>query len=278
MMEEEKNDVPRFFKRLILPNKKPKPGQNSRNLRIGSFAYFFKDYLSGEMKFAYRCVNRIPVCKCCLHIPISNYDNNFELINPSEITGAIYINNHSTQCMEKNARKIDIEHNIIEGEALSSDHKVLEEFLKNNPLLEPKNVRVEMLKRGQKFKKVDILKKIQEIRNELFPKEDQKVFTPLFCTVLDSNNPNYNMFKAHIKIPYIAKEKGKSDLQEIVLFASHPIIKQMSASNQWFMDSTFKIASKRFKQILNILVFIPHLKIFYPVCHVFMSRKTEDLY
>ena len=233
-MEEEKEFSSRIFRKLILPNNvKLKPGPNCKTILIGSFEYSFKDFLNGEKEFSYRCVHRTPICKCCIHIPLSNFDSNFEIRDLSNICGVRYINDHTIQCKKKYDKRKEIEQNIVEAGAFSSDLQLLEQYIRNHPLLEPKNVKVEMLKQGQKFKKFQILKKIQEIRNELFPKDDIMAFTPLFCNAVDSTHPNYNLFKIHSKIPYVTKG-GKLEMQEFVIFANHTMIKQMNSSNQWF--------------------------------------------
>jgi len=56
------------------------------------------------------------------------------------------------------------------------------------------------------------------------------------------------------------------------------MLKQLSSCLQWFLDATFKVAPQGYKQIFNIIVYTPSLKMFYPACHVIMSHKTEELY
>ena len=127
-----------------------------------------------------------------------------------------------------------------------------------------------------------MIKKIQDVRNELFPKEPFITFTPQYCAALDTNSPEYNLYKLYLDTTYIPTKinnhNNQFPTQEIVILANNTMLKQLSASSQWFVDGTFKIAPKSFYQILNIIVYISHLKIFYPACHIFMTHKTEELY
>ena len=72
-------------------------------------------------------------------------------------------------------------------ELYDSDINVLEQFIRDNPLLEPKTVRAELLKKRQKFKKQQVIKKIQEVRSEIFSKDPLLTFTPKYCAALDNN-------------------------------------------------------------------------------------------
>ena len=56
------------------------------------------------------------------------------------------------------------------------------------------------------------------------------------------------------------------------------MLKQLSISPQWFIDATFKVAPKGYYQLLNFIIYIPHLKLFYPACFAFMTTKTQELY
>jgi len=163
----------------------------------------------------------------------------------------------------------------------NSDFHVLEKFIRENPLLEPRTIYSEMLKKYQKLKKKDICKLIQLIRRDLFPKDNDKILYAYFCQAQDSPGPNYNLFRAHIKIPYFLNGKitnASIKNQEFIILANKTMLKQLSVSSQWFIDATFKVAPKGFQQILNIVVYLPHLSIFYPACHIFMTHKTEELY
>jgi len=53
---------------------------------------------------------------------------------------------------------------------------------------------------------------------------------------------------------------------------------QLSNKQQWFLDCTFKIASQGFKQLLNIIVYNPKFKLYYPACYILLSHKTEEIY
>ena len=56
------------------------------------------------------------------------------------------------------------------------------------------------------------------------------------------------------------------------------MLKQINTCPQWFIDATFQITPKGFQQVLNIVVYVPHLKIYFPGCYIFMTNKTESLY
>ena len=169
---------------------------------------------------------------------------------------------------------------MVEVDVYGSNFNVLESFIRENPLLEPRTVYAEMLKKYQRFKKKDVNKLIQQIRGEIFPKDSEKILNAYYCQATDTSDPNYNLFRAHIKLPYFTTDTTNVSIknQEFIILANKTMLKQLSLSSQWFIDGTFKVAPKGYTQILNILVYLPHLSIFYPACQVFMTHKTEELY
>ena len=112
----------------------------------------------------------------------------------------------------------------------------------------------------------------------MFPRDEEKVFTSFYCQALDSDDHALNLFRGHIKISNLSKGVTTAHAQEAIILTNKPKLKQMSSSTQWYLDATFKIAPKGFLQILNILVYIPNLNIFFPVAHILMTQKTQALY
>ena len=53
---------------------------------------------------------------------------------------------------------------------------------------------------------------------------------------------------------------------------------KLASSKQWFCDGTFKVSPQGFQQILNIIVYLPGLEIYYPACHLFITHKTQEVY
>ena len=284
-IEVNKVAIQRVYRKLKLPkgadnNTSKKPGPDSKTIKIEEFEYSFKDYNKGKKTLSYRCTNRHPICKTYVYIPESNFDSKMELKNPEKVVGLTFSCDHSSKCLEL-YQKI-----IIEEEAppqavncLQSDFKVLQNFIYQNPLLEPKTIQSEMIMKGQKFKKYQIVKTIQEVRSELFPRDDEVVFSQAFCCAEDSTDPIYNLYQMQGKVPYIGKKKKNAPVsQKFVILANKTMLKQLSISSQWFLDATFKVAPKGYYQMLNFIVYIPHLNLFYPACFVFMTTKTQDLY
>jgi len=168
---------------------------------------------------------------------------------------------------------------LTEVELFESDVSVLKEYVRDHPLEEPKQIRAEMAKLRQNFTRNQIVNVIQDIRKELFPRDKEKVFTPTYCAAIDSKEQCFNLFKGYTRLPYLSfRGEGANSLQEFVILANNPMLQNLSKCSQWFVDATFKIAPKGFKQILNIIVYIPQLKIFYPSCFVFMTHKSQALY
>jgi len=162
---------------------------------------------------------------------------------------------------------------------VGSDLNILEKFVRLHPLLEPKIVKAEMIKQNQTFKKYQIVKIIQEVRNEIFPRDEEKVFTTHYCQASDTQDQGLNLFRGHIKISFLSSVTMKiSPPQEAIILTNKTMLKQMASSFQWFLDATFKVAPRGFQQILNIIVYLPNLKIFYPVSHIIMTHKTQELY
>ena len=148
-MEQEQ---PRVFRKLILPNISSncqittKPGPNSKKFAQNKFEYSFKDYLSKTKSFSYRCVNRT-ICKCILHIPISeNYSFDYEFLEIGEIKGAKFQNEHTEACIRKYKEEKEISSHQMEIETFESNVSVLERYIRENPLAEPKKVQAEMIK------------------------------------------------------------------------------------------------------------------------------------
>ena len=183
----------RTYRRLIPPNinKNLKPGVNSKNFSLGGYQYSFKDFLLGKNMFSYRCVNRA-YCKTIIHIPMDNYHyETLELVDSSNVVGIQIINQHSEICSEKLMEEEKESNSVVAVNKLGSDLKILEQFVRLNPLLEPKVIKAEMIKQNQNFKKFQIIKIIQEVRNELFPRNTEKVFTSYFCSALNSQEIGY---------------------------------------------------------------------------------------
>jgi len=241
----------RIFRRLIPPNLNNEefktldmlPGPNSKNISIQGYNFGFKAYLKGKKAFSYRCSNR-SICSSIIHIPLeSNYNENYEL-QDNNVKDTTFINQHSDRCEEKMNKK-NQDTNSLPVEAYSSDVSVLEAYIKSFPLLEPKTVKAEMLSKKQKFTNSQILTKIQQIRNELFPRDKEKVFSPVYCCALDSSENSYNLFRCHSKLPIYSNKATKNSLfQEFVIFANKPMLKQLSCASQWFIDGTFRLPLK----------------------------------
>jgi len=281
---ESDKSVQRVYRKLKLPkevtNTSKKPGPKSKSIIIENFEYSFKDYNKGKKTFSYRCVNRHPLCSRYIYIPNSNFDSNMELKNENEVNGMTFSCEHSSKCLELYKKTMAEEAAPAQSvHCLQSDVKVLQDFIYENPLLEPKTIQSEMIAKGQKFKKYEIIKTIQEIRNELFPRDDEVVFSQAFCIAEDSSDPIYNLFQMQGKIPDTGKKKKNSPIsQKFVILANKTMLKQLSISPQWFIDATFKVAPKGYYQLLNFIIYIPHLKLFYPACFAFMTTKTQELY
>lgn len=273
-IEESKSAGERQFKKLILP----KPSKEAKKLIINGKEYSFKDFLSGKQSLSYRCINR-NLCNACIHVPLTNYDQYLKLINPSQVNSITFLKEHSRECDLLSQNQKNIANASFEVELFERNINVLQKYVRDHPLEEPKQVRAEMIKLKQNFSRDQIVRVIQDVRNELFPRDKEKVFTPTYCAALDSKEQCYNMFKAYVRVPYF-QTRGQclASMQEFVILVNNPMLKNLSNCNQWFIDATFKVAPKGFKQILNILVFIPQLQIFYPSCFILMTHKSQNLY
>jgi len=202
----------RVIRRLVSPIAEenaisvPKtPGPNSKSITIGKFHFGIKAYLTGKKAFSYRCSNR-SICSGLIHVPLEqNYDENLELIN-SKTHIVSEISSHSDKCLEKKRKEAEDQNNPVEIQTYACDVKVLESYVKKFPLAEPKSVKAEMLKINQKFTNGQILSIIQQVRNEMFPRDRDKVFSSVFCAALDSSENTYNLFKCHVKLPFFGKK------------------------------------------------------------------------
>jgi len=178
MMEIEEQKQARVLRRLIVPEvcQTKKPAQNSKHVKIDFYNYQFKAYLEGAKAFSYRCSNRM-LCQCLIQIPVAeNYDEDFEL-KTQNIKGLKYINSHTNLCQRKYEESSQLEVREVQVESYKSDSRVLREYIEHFPLQEPKIVQSEMLKQKQRFKKRQIIQMIQDVRNSLFPRDLEMVFT-----------------------------------------------------------------------------------------------------
>jgi len=123
-----------------------------------------------------------------------------EFIDSNNVQEIKVISNHSETCSITKEQEKDDQGPIMIDQ-VKSDIKVLESFIRKNPLLEPKIIKAEMLKQNQAFKNLQIIKTLQAIRNEIFPRDEEKVFTTFYCITLDSDEHGLNLFRGHIKIP-----------------------------------------------------------------------------
>jgi len=281
-IEENKEISRRIIRKLIVPMTEPnlKPGENSKKICLERCQFTFKSFLVGKQTFCYRCIDRVH-CKAIIQIPFrKNFDQEtLELIDSNNVQEIKIISDHSETCFQLLKEQEKDDQGPIMIDQVKSDIKVLERFIRKNPLLEPKIIKAEMLKQNQAFKNLQIIKTLQEIRNEIFPRDEEKVFTTFYCTALDSDEHGLNLFRGHIKIPNLTnKNVTTKGPQEAIILTNKPMLKQLSYSSQWHLDATFKIAPKGFLQILNMIVYIPNLQIFFPVAHVIMTHKTKDLY
>jgi len=251
-----------------------KPGINSKSFTLTPYEFSFKSYLSTMKGFSYRCINR-NICNVLINVPLEgNFDVQNEFLSES-LQNHITINTHTDDCTKKQNSKmasINLNNCIIPFE---SDEGILTEFVLKNPLMQPQMIKVALLQQNKKYKLIEIIKVVQKVRNQLFPKDTDQVFSTIFCKANDSEDPIFNLFRGTIKIPLITKKTTGN--QEIVILANLPMLLKMSSENHWFIDATFKVAPHGFKQILNIRVFLPKLGIFYPTCHAFMAHKTKKV-
>jgi len=73
--------------------------------------------------------------------------------------------------------------------------------------LEPQVIRLQMSKREQKVKLIEIVKVVQEIRNLLFPRTNEVAFFPAQSAVLNSNKNIFNLCPTYIKILGFSNKK-----------------------------------------------------------------------
>ena len=88
-----------------------------------------------------------------------------------------YINSHTNLCQRKYEESSQLEVREVQVESYKSDSRVLREYIEHFPLQGPKIVQSEMLKQKQRFKKRQIIQMIQDVRNSLFPRDLEMVFT-----------------------------------------------------------------------------------------------------
>jgi len=127
------------------------------------------------------------------------------------------------------------------------------------------------------FKKTKIKNLLREVRDEIFPFNEDVALSDLYCKVCDpSSPPEFLQSKFKIRVPP-NKKTTKSELKEVIIFGSRFQLKLLE-EEAFFIDSTFQIVPQTFYQILTIIVISTTAKSYLPACHILMQGKHYNVY
>ena len=113
---------------------------------------------------------------------------------------------------------------------------------------------------------------IAEIREEKFPLSKDIVLSNSYCLTRGDLGEKINLCRFR---GYVTDEKNKNI--EVLIFSS-PCLLRMLSYPKWFIDGTFKIVPRSYRQLLIIIIYHTQLKCYLPACFILMSHKSKAAY
>ena len=240
--------------------------------------YTFKDYVKSLNSFTYRCASR---SDCSFQIRLS-LNENFISDGESSTVKFYKLKDESQQISwlpqdnnKKHTCKFQIEEEKQQTEVrtFQKDRKVLENYVRRNPLASASKLKYELDQQRQVFTKEEINVELRRIRAEKYPQDTFLVFTPEYCKSLD--DPKQNPFCCYMKTPTRNDEKEYS---EILILATQFQLARLSQSAEWYIDGTFWSCPSNFYQMLNVMVFSPEVGKSICVAHLLVGSKKPEEY
>ena len=171
-----------------------------------------QDFSKKSNCFIYRCANR---CGYCIKIPLDEFNTETKSFPNLEYIRVQYEQNPHLCTADEKAKEVEKIENIVE---IKHDLKVLEEYIRNNPLQSPSIIKSKLLaKNNQDFKMNEVKKMLGDIRNELFPQDNNIVFSAKYCKTKEILKGEDNMYKGRVNLPLANETKF---FQEFVVLAS----------------------------------------------------------
>lgn len=241
-----------------------------QELIFQNYTYKFKKELINSI-LSYRCMHR--KCNASLKISIENakkiYSKKDEELSSIQFT---LVGEHSNHPSEN---KIEDKSNSIKTEKELLD---LAKKLIKNKLKQPLSFHIQNLDNNKiNISRNKIKNILQSLREEYFPKDvDFLEHIELIKIDLGDSEETKNLIYCPGKESFINPKNNKSE--NIVFFSTLFQLKLISKCNELFIDGTFKMAPKKYYQILNFWGLLPIKKIYVPLLHVLMTSKCTIAY
>ena len=231
--------------------------------------YTFKSELQNSI-LSYRCKHRA----CKAKIKITTDDAKKLLTNEGDIRAIEYTIQGEHDKHPKNQLVEDTTDKIkTNNENINIAKKLI---LKNLDL--PLSFHIKNLESNKiNIPKIKIKNILQLLREELFPKDDEYLeHIELIKIDLGSDKELRNLNICHIKEAFINSKTKKTE--KIVIFTTIFQLKILNECEELYIDGTFKMAPKKFYQILNIWGFLKSKKFYLPLIHIIMTSKNYIAY
>jgi len=144
--------------------------------------------------------------------------------------------------------------------------------LNENPFLEPFEVKKWATANNKYYKDSSLNRLILEFRKMKFPSDETQVLNPLYCKTLDQETENKMDFY-----------QGKGEFVDIkgkvlkyIILGTKFSLRILSKSPTWFMDGTFKVVPKDYKQVYIWIAKLDEYNI--PCLYIIMNSKSQVLY
>lgn len=250
-----------------------------KKIEIDSKKYSLKDKLS-QNKFSYRCFDR-KNCHSIIHITESELEK--FLVNKNyNITILKTSKEHSTQCnysrlrggeQEVLTQDVNIDHLNFNSEI---NKKLL--FLIDSNLFKPFSFHFDnLIKNNINISRNQLKNLLSIYRNSKYPK-DEIYLNNIFSyknKIFDSEDILAKCF-CLAKLEY--KNFKTDKIEKILIYSTDFQLNLISNSNQVYIDGTFKIAPKDYKQVLILFSFNNLINKVVPCIFVILNRKTETIY
>jgi len=181
---------------------------------------------------------------------------------------------HSCTDDQKNCeeKQMEIEQNkILIKEEKEDDHKILE-YIKANPLKGVLSIKEWCKSNKLKATHHKLKSMLYNIRQELFPLDKEMVLSKPFCLTKGNfgGGINFCRFKGYVR-------DSKDNNNEVMIFSS-PCLLKILKNDCWFVDATFKVAAKGYRQLLIVIVYHAISRCYLPAAFILMSHKNNLSY
>ena len=160
---------------------------------------------------------------------------------------------------------------IIVNEEIDDDNKI-KAYIRENPLKGPLLIKDWCKSKKIKATYYKIKNILYDIRQELFPPDKEIALGRPFCVTRGGLGEGFHFCR--FRGSFVDNKEGEN---EVIIFSSPCMLKLLNSAN-WYIDGTFKIAARGFRQLLIIIIYHPVHKCYLPACFILMSHKSYNCY